>query len=30
VVIGSVPVPDEILPPLDAAFKARRPVRSRG
>jgi len=30
VVIGSVPVPDEIMPPLDAALKARRPVRSRG
>ena len=30
VVIGSVPVPDEILAPLDAALKARRPVRSRG
>jgi len=30
VVIGSVPVPDDILPPLDAALKARRPVRSRG
>ncbi len=29
VVIGSVPVPDEILGPLDAALKARRPVRSR-
>jgi len=29
IVIGSVPVPDEILKPLDAALKARRPVRSR-
>jgi len=29
VVIGSVAVPLEILVPLDAAFKARRPVRSR-
>jgi hypothetical protein len=29
VVIGSVAVPDEILKPLDAAFRARRPVRSR-
>jgi hypothetical protein len=30
VVIGSVPVPDEIMPPLDAALKARRPARLRG
>ncbi len=30
IVIGSVAVPDEILDPLDAALKARRPVRSRG
>ncbi len=30
IVIGSVPVPDEILGPLDVALKARRPVRSRG
>jgi len=29
VVIGSVPVPVEILAPLDAVLKARRPVRSR-
>ncbi len=28
--IGSVAVPGEILGPLDAALKARRPVRSRG
>ena len=30
VVIGCVPVPDEIMPPLDAALKARRSVRLRG
>jgi predicted metal-dependent phosphoesterase TrpH len=29
VVIGSVPVPFEILAPMDAVLKARRPVRSR-
>jgi len=29
VVIGSVPVPVEILAPLDVTLKARRPVRSR-
>ena len=29
VVIGSVPVPDEILPPLDAMLRTRRTVRSR-
>ena len=29
VVIGSVAVPLEILPPLDTVLKARRPVRSR-
>jgi predicted metal-dependent phosphoesterase TrpH len=29
VVIGSVPVPDEILPPLDAVLRTRRTVRSR-
>jgi predicted metal-dependent phosphoesterase TrpH len=29
IVIGSVAVPDEILKPLDAALKARRPARSR-
>lgn len=29
VVIGCVAVPDEILGPLDAALKTRRPVRSR-
>lgn len=29
VVIGGVPVPDEILAPLDLALRARRPVRSR-
>ncbi|HYR51831.1 MAG TPA: PHP domain-containing protein [Candidatus Dormibacteraeota bacterium] len=29
VVIGSVPVPDEILPPLDTMLRTRRTVRSR-
>ncbi len=29
IVIGSVAVPDEILPPLDATLRARRPARSR-
>jgi len=29
VVIGSVPVPDEILPPIDAVLRTRRTVRSR-
>jgi predicted metal-dependent phosphoesterase TrpH len=29
VTIGSVPVPDTILPPLDEAIRSRRPIRSR-